>query len=66
MMTAINKGDQEDNAMTEATKIIMGLQPACVDGHNQFASVCNQYKRAADENSDHFKQTKFYTAGFSG
>ena len=60
MMTAINKGDQEDNAMTEATKIIMGLQPVCVDRPNQFASVCNQYKSAAYENSDHFKLQFFH------
>ena len=54
LIKEIKKTRQRQRQLTK-TKIIMGLQPVCVDRSNQFACVCNQYKGAADENSDHFK-----------
>ena len=62
MMMAINKGIKKIRQWQRQllkTKIIMGLQSVCVDRSNQFARVCNQYKWAADENSDHFKLQSF-------
>ena len=59
MMTAINKGDQEDKAMTEATiidknnhglAVCLCWWPQSVCLRLQSVQICNQYKRAADEN----------------